>query len=152
MEVILILICSVLAARFLEKKMRVASIAHAILFICCSVFYFFGSDFKLFAYAAKNMIGENNYAVIHSALKDGVRFVNFSLSGIYVIEVLVFGTIAIVSTILFIKGLKKVAKKIHIKSFILKLKQPIEQGNFFTQIVNCINGRHNYLVLGQLRN
>ena len=152
MEVALILICSVLAARFLEKRMRVASIAHAILFIVCSVFYLFGSEFKLFVFAAQNMIGKNNYAIIHSALKEGVTFVNFSLSSIYVIEVIVFGTIAIVSTVLFIKGLQKAAKRIKIKSFILKLEQPVDNGNFFNQIVQTINGRHNYLVLGQLRN
>lgn len=152
MEFVLIIICSIIAARYLEKKMKIASIAYSILFIFSSIFYIFGSDFKLFALAGKNILGANHYEIIHDALHQGIIFANFSLSAIFIIDTLIFGITIIVSTILFIKGLKKLFKKIKISTNNLNISYQNSFEVFKPVVVTSYSSQYDYLVLGQLRN
>ena len=153
MEFFLLLFCSVVIARYLEKRMKVASIAYSVLFILVSTFYFFGSDFKLFVMAGKNMLGESDYTSIHNALKEGVLFVNFSLSAIFIIDMIVTMITVVVSTIAIIKGIKKLIQKIKIS----RINSFVRIKVLFESVLNPhkvhINDESNeYLVLCQLRN
>lgn len=151
MEIILVIICSIIAARYLERKMKVASIAYSVLFVFSSVFYLFSSDFKWFVIASKNILGQY-YPIVHETLRSGITIANFSLSAIIVLDTLIAFTIAVVSTIVAIKGIKKLLSKIKFKQTRLVYKANLINDDLRPNLVQINNGRNNYLVLCQLRN
>ena len=152
MEIILLLICSVILARYLERKMKVASIAYSVLFTVSFAYYLFGSDIKFFAIAARNMVGADYYELIHEVLNGGVLIANLSLSSIIIINAVIYLIVGIVSVALFIKGLKKLVSKAKFnKKFVFDfVDHPMDLSP--VEGVQIQNFSNIYLLLCQFRN
>ena len=151
-ELIILVICSIVIARFLEKKYRAASVAHAILFIVLSLTYIFASDFPLFVMVGKTWIGNTYYQQLHQALRGGVMIVNISMSALFVVELVTFAIAAIVSVVALIKWIKKLSKIIRTKNSTSFFVEPFHYSNNEPK-TNYINSNQgNYLVFARLLN
>ena len=116
MEYIVFCICSIIIARYVEKKSRVISIAHDILFIFLSIAFFFATNNSYIANVAIKVVGNSYYEMIHGALTDSSIFIIQGFSTLFIIEFAIMFIIAMVTIVAFIKGFKKMAKKIRVKS------------------------------------
>ena len=151
-ELIILLICSVFIARFLEKKYRVASVAHAILFIALSLVYLFASKNSYISFALTNIVGEKAYHVIHEMLVDNVKFFNSGISALLITEIVTFAIVSIFGVVAAIKGIKKLVKFIKLENKTLVIE------NFFTEIGlypcrdNIDTFSKTYLIFGKLLN
>jgi len=150
-ELILLLTLSVITARLLEKRYKVASVAHAIFFIFISMVYLLTTDLALIKEAMINWMGEKLYESINSALSTPVVIMNIGISAVLVFEVAIFILVPILSIAAFIQKVKDDAKEIDIKCPYLKLF-----GFFKKDLYPSKDFRYNkletYLILGKLLN
>lgn len=146
-EFILLVICSIFLARYLEKRSKIISAAHAILFIVLMVFYFFNTEFPLVVKAATNMFGVDNYKVIHEAFVESSMYSRIGFSSLFAIEIVINSTIAIVSIIATIKAFKLIVKEYKFYND-FKLNQNIQKSEYYprakdvkcsfrTYLLNC---------------
>jgi len=151
MEFVLLLVCSIIIARFLEKKYRIASVLHAILFVVMFSFYMFSTNLWLLSDVAKFWAGEY-YEIIHSALTDSVTIVNFSFSAFLVVELSIFAAISMIVFISLIKGFKRIVRNMRVKT-ICDLMQNYNHANtiFVSQNYEPTY-QQNYLIYSKLRN
>ena len=116
MEYIIFCICSVVIARYVEKKSRVVSIAHDILFILLSFAFFFATNNAYIVNIVLRIVDKDIYNTIHSALVNSSFFIKVGFSSLFIIEVVIYSIMALAAVIIFIKSLKEEAKKIRIKT------------------------------------
>ena len=152
MEYIIFCICSVILARFLEKKSRVISIAHDILFILLSLSFFFATNNSYIASITMKVVGKDIYTTIHEAMTASSMYIRFGFSTFFIIEVTIIGIVATVAIILFIRSLKETAKKIRVKTLndikliVVALKQeetPAKETIKYSQNKFLLNCRFN---------
>ena len=79
-ELILLLTLSVITARLLEKRYKVASIAHAVFFIFISMVYLLTTDLALIKEAMINRMGEDLYESLNSALSTPVVIMDIGIN------------------------------------------------------------------------
>lgn len=116
MEYLIFCLCSIILARYIEKKSRVIAIAHDILFIALSMAFFFATDNKNVVNIVLKIVDKDIYNTIHIALVESQTYINIGFSTFFIIEAIIFTTIALAAVIVFIKSLKEEAKKIRIKT------------------------------------
>ena len=116
MEYLIFCLCSIILARYIEKKSRVIAIAHDILFIALSMAFFFATDNKNVVNIVLKIVDKDIYNTIHVALVESQTYINIGFSTFFIIEAIIFTTIALAAVIVFIKSLKEEAKKIRIKT------------------------------------
>ena len=109
-EFVLLIICSIFLARYLEKRSKIISTAHAILFIVLMVFYFFTSEHPLIATAAHNVLGDN-YKFIHEAFVESAHYSRAGFSTLFIVEIVINLTISVVGVIGAIKAFKLIVKE-----------------------------------------
>ena len=112
---IILIICSIFIARFLEKRYKVATICHAILFIVASVIHLFTSDVGFTMYAMQNIVGKYWYPIIRSSFEGGAWIFNLSVSSLFVVEFATYLILSIVAIVSLIKGFKKLVKYFQVK-------------------------------------
>ena len=110
LELGLLLLTSIITARFLEKRYRLASVFHAILFIVMAVTYFFASEEPFLARLALNMLGEDGYRIVHNTMTDCLDLFHIGFSSILAVEVVIFASVSMISAIILIRGIKKVIR------------------------------------------
>lgn len=148
-----LIVCSIFLARYFEKHYRVATIAHAILFIVASFIHLFCSDVSFTVYAMKNIFGEHYYGLIRSVFVENVYIFNISFSALFAVEIASYITVSVLAIIALIKGFKKL-----VKFFQVKKNNPIVTNlfnlinNLYPSRVQIDEKRKTYLILGKLLN
>ena len=150
-NLLLLCICSIFLARAMEGKMKVASIAHSILFIFMSLFYLLTTNFEPIVFAMRNIFGEYYYSLLHNTLLEVSTGYTITMFALFVVEFLAFFIVAAISVHAFLKAIKFLLKKarIHyhkINTGFVKQDYNLETGS------NNLNKQNTYLVLSQLRN
>ena len=149
---VLLLISSIIVARFLEKRYRIASLFHAVLFLFLALVYMFSSDSAFFVTVCKNMVGNTYYASLHEVLTQHMTTISASFSVYMIVEYVTLLIVGMVSIVATVKALKKLASKIKIDQLSdVKTEQPF----IFKTVCNCdreISYRKTYLELGHLLN
>ena len=130
--------------------MKVASIAHAILFIVMAFFFLFDSGFTLVDEAMMNLFGKQNFIIIHDALVEASPIYQNTMSVLLIMEIIVYMMLSFIAILALIKGLKKAITMIKTKyNYVLNVQSEaveIPTGEYFHSYQNT------YLVLSQLRN
>ena len=151
-EFLLFLLCSVLIARSLEKRYKVASALHAVLFVVIGLVWLFSSNLTFVQYALTNVVGETAYGIIRAAVTDNVIWLRGSFSALLIAELVTYFSLAIVSLIAFIKGLRQLATFIKTHC---ELK-PLPVGFILRPATATVgyqgSGRDTYLETRRLRN
>ena len=136
----------------LEKKYKIASILHAILFIVQLVFFLFSTDLAFIKEAMVNMIGKNAYQVVHEVLTVPSIFVNGGISALLILDVSIFIFLPLLSIVVIADKIKDTFKQINVRtnikiivSYIINLVlDPIKDFKH--------NKNETYLILQKLRN
>ena len=150
-ELLLLLTLSVITARLLEKRYKVASIAHAIFFICMSMVFLITTDLSLIKEAMINWMGENLYDSLHSAFSTPMFIMNIGVSAVLIFEVAIFILLPILSIAAFIQKIRDDAKEIDVKRPYLKLFGFITKDLYPAKDFRY-NKTETYLILGKLLN
>ena len=154
MELILLIVVSILIARYLERtRYRIAMMAHAVLFIATLVVYFFSGEIALFAALGKRWLGVETYMMVNDVFVDRVYIFSYGLSSLLAVEIFIMVSLVAVATFALIRSYKKVVKMIRLRSsggygYINPLLCHEDK-----QEVRCHDppGK-TYLILGRLRN
>ena len=139
MEYIIFCICSVVIARYVEKKSRVVAIAHDILFILLSFAFFFASNNPTISSIVLGIVNKDIYNTIHNALVQSSHFIRGGFSVLFIIEGTICFVTAFASIIIFIRSLKELCKKIHIKIYSTR-----QNNNCVQKIFCCENCSHKW--------
>lgn len=150
MNLVLLCVGSVFLARYLERRMRVASIAHSVLFIVLAFLFLFNSGFAIIDQAMINIVGEMYFYEFQEAIRSAEIFYGVAFSTLFVLEYTNYLILSIVTIIWLVKGFKKLIQKFRIKHLKLLCKNYIfeEEANN----VNEVNSQGTYLLLAHLRN
>lgn len=151
-EFFILLICSIFIARFLEKKYRVASVAHAILFIILSLVYLFASKNSYISFGLTNIVGEKAYHVIHEMLVDNVKFFNSGISALLITEIVTYTIVSVFAVVAAIKGIKKLVKCIKINQKGLVINNFATETGLYPCRDNIDTFSKTYLIFGKLLN
>ena len=115
MQLILLLISSVIIARFVEKKSRVISVAHAILFTVLLVFTIFTSDNPAILLALDNLFPDKELlSIFTEALKDSSSVFTLSFSVLFTLEMTVIASTCIAVAISIRKAIKAIRQAMRI--------------------------------------
>lgn len=152
LELAVLLLLSIITARFLERRYHVASVAHAILFVLLLAVTLFTTDIPFIKAAMMNWMGELYYNSLYDALHDTVTFVNIGLSAIIIVEITVFVLVPLLSIVAIIEEIREQLKEMKVK---------VDFSAFIPSFINLVDDpkkdfRHTeneiYLVLGKLLN
>lgn len=152
MNLVLLCICSIFLARVMEGKMKVASIAHSILFIFMAMFYLLTSNNEMITFAMKNIFGEHYYSLLHNTFTEVATGYTITMFALFIVEFIAFFVVGLVSLLGLIKAFKYILKSVRvwhnakINTGYLNQDYNLETG------FNNFNKQNTYLVLSQLRN
>ena len=132
--------------------MKVASIAHAILFIMLSMYYLFTSNAEIIKYALTNVFGEYYYSLIHVTLLETAMYYQSTIFALFFVESATILLTAFFSFMYLIKGMKYLLKKIQSKLVIKSNGQFVPTYIYNPAMGKYTNKQGTYLVLAQLRN
>ena len=152
MDLILLCFCSVIIARCLEKRMRVASVAHAILFIVLFFFSLFTSGFAMIDQAMINTFGKDLFETVRDTLNETSPVYRSIFGSLFIIDLAIDIMTSIAVIILIIKGFKKFSKVVKLNKAPLIIKNILIKIRLLPNKVLINNNRNQYLVLQQLRN
>ena len=114
LETLSLIVMSVIAARLLEKRYKVASIAHAIFFILVASYYLYVTDYTPLVNMWLTYIDEKSYYVLKEALKGSSFYFNHSISTIVCVELIVLIFIPFISIAAFVKLIREECKEISV--------------------------------------
>ena len=149
---IILIVCSIFIARFLEKRYKVATIAHAILFIVASVIHLFTSNVSFTMYAMQNIVGKYWYEIVRSVFEEGAVFFNITISSILVVEIISYIIFSIFAIVSLIKGFKKLIKYFQVKNNNPIIVSYYPQPDLSPIRVQIDNSSKTYLMFGRLLN
>ncbi|MBQ9457289.1 MAG: hypothetical protein IJU64_02125 [Bacilli bacterium] len=154
MELILLIVVSILIARYLERtQYRIAMMAHAVLFVVLWVFYFFGSELPLFVSLGKTWLGQDIYSSLHAAITSNYGGISLGFSSFFFVEILVLVSFAGVLTVGVIRSYKRIAKLIRLRAGWGFLRSDLPVVTYENTGVGTFGPMgKTYLVLGRLRN
>ena len=153
LELIILIALSVITARLLSKRYKVASIAHSVLFIIVSAIYLFTTDVAFIKLAMVNMMGETNYEIVRDVFSAPAFYVHAGVSTILMLDMAIFVFIPLLSIIAIVKEVKEQFKE-------LKL-QKADLSTFFKSLIILVfnpfkdfkhTQNETYLILGRLLN
>lgn len=150
MSLILLCVCSVFTGRYLEKRMKIASIAHSVLFIVMAFFFLFNSGFTLIDTAMINMVGQEAFDEIHEAFVATKVIYGVTMSSLFVMELAVYIILCIVALVALVKGFKKLICKLRVRNIVVTEDILLKEDHPTTNLINNYQG--NYLVFAHLRN
>ena len=152
LEFIILIVFSFIIRRYLKDKYVIASAANMILFLFLSITYFFSSDFTLFVYLGKKMLGVETYEFLHGGLIDTVDAVNIGVSALAVVEIVIFSLMSIAAILTLIKGFKQLLKKLKVKNFLKKINLQRIIIHLEEPITLVKDGQKTYLLFCDLEN
>ena len=150
MNLVLLCLTSILLGRYFERKMPVASIAHAVMFIVMAFLFLFHSDFALVDQAMINIFGETNFYIVHDALVETAHIYRGAISTLLIMEIVTITISAVIAVVVLIKAIKKIFSK-----FNYGFRADIQTLNYAYNIPaneQVSNNRNRYLLLKHLRN
>ncbi len=150
MKLILLCVCSVFVGRYIEKRMKIASIAHSVLFIVMAFFFLFNSGFAVIDIAMINMVGQEAFNEIHEAFVATETIYGVTLSSLFVMELAVYIILCVVAIVALVKGFKKLICKLRVRNIVVMEDILLEEDHPTTNLINNYQG--NYLVFAHLRN
>ena len=151
-DLILLLLLSVISARLLERKYKVASIVHAILFIVQAAIFIFTTEIPFVRYAMMNMVGKNAYNLVNSILSIPSFITIGGISAVVMVDLSILVFLPLLSIILFIDRIREEFKKVRYK---VSIKYIIEYVIVLVGLpLKTFNPTkdNTYLELSQLRN
>lgn len=151
MNLLLLCVCSIFLARFLEGKMKVASIAHSVLFIFMGVYFLFTSENYWINFAMNNLVGEYYYNVFHDAFIEAAQVYTITMITLFVTEFIICSITALLAMRLLIKGIRYLLSKGRNNKSFIKVFFNIGQNNEANH-ASLSNKQNTYLVFSQLRN
>lgn len=80
---------SALIAKWLDKRMRVATICHNVMFVFITIYLLLLSDNPYISNMFINIMGENEYDIFISALVSPMQFNTIEISSFVIIEIVV---------------------------------------------------------------
>ena len=150
MNLLLLCTTSIFLGRYFEKKMPVASIAHAVMFIVIAFLFLFHSDIALVDQAMINLFGEENFYIVHDALVETSHIYRGAISTLLMMELVVYAILCAIAAVVLIKAIKKIFAK-----FNYGFKANINKLNYVYNVPSIehdVNSRDRYLLLQHLRN
>lgn len=108
------IILSIITAAFIEKRYKVATISHAILFIFLSFVYLFTTNFDPIVNMWINSMGEDAYINLHEALISSVIYTHSGLSALLVLELCFYVIVPLLSVVAIIDEMRKESKTIRV--------------------------------------
>lgn len=105
---------SVVIARWLEKKMRIAAIFHSIMFIVITMYLLLVSDVSFISNMFKYILGSEEYEIFKSALLDKYRINSYEISVFIILEfiLLVLSVLVLaISAVVIIKETLGIVKR-----------------------------------------
>lgn len=151
MDLILLCFCSIIIARCLEKRMRIASVAYAILFIVLSFFSLFSTGFALVDQAMINIFGENLFNAIREGLMEASPIYRSAFGTLFFVSIIIDVITSITALVLIIKGFRKFSKVVNFTKAPLFIKNAFLKLRLLPDVLIDNNSRNQYLVLQQLR-
>ena len=150
-NLLLLTVCSIFLARVMEKRMKVASVAHAILFIVMSFYYLLTSNFELIQFAMRNIFGETYYGILHNALLETAGYYQVTMFALFFVETITICFTAFLSFMLILKQMKYLMNKIQSRP-ILHTNSHLIPDYAYNPGMGINNKQDSYLVLAHLRN
>ena len=131
--------------------MKVASIAHSVLFILMSLYYLFTSNAEIIRFALTNIVGEHYYGLIHSTFVETAGYYQVTIFALFFLESSMVLLTAFIAFMGIIKGMKYLLKRIQSK-FVIRSNNYVPTSIYNPAMGNHTNKQGTYLVLAQLRN
>ena len=107
-EFISFLLLNIILARILSKKLRIAGMVHAIVFVVIAFLYMFTLDNDFIRGHLTKVVGEANYYLLNDSLVYKLQANNISISSVLVIEESTFAASCILFLLFFVKYIKKI--------------------------------------------
>lgn len=114
MKYLLLIVCSIISARFLEKKYKVASIAHTVLFVLMSFIYLTSSEIPMIQFAMKNILTEPYYIALNEIISETIFGFHIGVSTLFIVEFITYTIVSIVSVFVAIKTIKGLVKRVRL--------------------------------------
>ncbi|CCY07224.1 MAG: hypothetical protein SOY54_01720 [Bacilli bacterium] len=105
---------SVVIARWLEKKMRIAAVFHSIMFTIITMYLLLVSNVSVISNMFKYFMGDSEYEIFRSALLDKYRINSYEISVFIILEfiLLVLSVLVLaVSAVVIIKDSLEIVKR-----------------------------------------
>jgi len=151
-DILLFIVLSIITARCLERRYKVASVFHAIFFIVYLFLTLASSDVSFIKEAMTNWMGKQFYTSLYKAINGAENYIHIGLGSIMILDVVVYVFVPILSIVVFINEIREQFKEMKIRVNI-KL--------FVGYIINLVldpikdfkhNKNETYLILGKLLN
>ena len=128
-ETLILIALSVITARLLEKRYKVASIFHAIFFIAVASYYLFVTDYKIIVDMWLNYIDPNYYYPIKEALTGSGIYITSTLHTLVLVEIVTFFFVPLLSIVAFIQLIRDEFKEVDI-NYTFKIDEFIEEEQY----------------------
>ena len=153
MELALLLLSSVIIARFVAKRSIVISVAHSVLFVFLMAVWPFTTESHLVTSFMAELMPGNSYAILHEAFAGTGEYIGLGFSAVLVVEIVSVMSTSIALIISSIKTLKAIRRLL--KKGIVRKTVFVGTSNFTTDVPaydfhQVKSGT--YLQLCQLRN
>ena len=105
---------SVVIARWLEKKMRIAAVFHSIMFIIITMYLLLVSNVSVISNMFKYFMGDSAYEIFRSTLLDKYRINSYEISVFIILEfiLLVLSVLVLaISAVVIIKDSLEIVKR-----------------------------------------
>ena len=148
MWLVLYFIISIIIARYLDKKMRVATVFHSIMFIIITCYLLLLSNTSFIVNAFEHLLGKDTYNIFKEALYEYNTYFSAEISAFAVIESILL-TLTVV--VLSVTAVKVVNKTIELfKHGFLVLKGYIRNNGL--NLAESLQSKKIYLVFCRLLN
>lgn len=112
MDVLLLCISAILIARYAEKRSKIVTVVHTVLFIVLLAFSCFTTPFAPVREAVSSLIGAESYILISGAIATPVLWLYSASAAIFATELLLLLIVAVWAAVHAAKKLLKRAKRI----------------------------------------
>ena len=152
LQLVSLLLLSIITSRLLEKKHKVAYIAHSVFFVFMLFTFMVSTDISFIKNVMIEWLGVKNYNPLYEAINETFYFVNLSISAVLILEVVIFVLIPLLSILAFIQEIRDQFKEMKVK---------VDFSSFIKTFITLVNDptkdfRHTqdetYLILGKLLN
>ena len=130
-EFISFILLNIILARVLTKKLRIASMTHAVVFVFVAIIYLFTLENDFIKYHLIKIVGEANYYLMSDSLLYEFQINNISISSMLVIEESILATFCILFLLFFVKIIKKLIGEFKVNyQLLLDIKEDEEVYTF----------------------
>ena len=110
-ELISFTLLNVILARLLSKKLRVASIAHSVVYVIVGALLLFSLDNSFIREYLIKIVGEANYYLLNESLESKLQINSVSISSMLVVQESIYSAFAILVILFFVKFVRKLISR-----------------------------------------